>query len=217
MSNQQDRINLLLSTIEIEQLIKPLSTHFDKISSLFLEGKEQDKARVTIANFLVDYVAITPEILFTIIKLAEKLDLNDAVGNSFNFAVTFLDDTLSKKLPITDIEDPPLLLLTLLQACYLVNRIIEEVDDKIESFIGIPLSPMNLMYANIIAHEVIGDRFANRLDANLKEVIKPSVITKGLLEANLRILDIKSRRAAGESLSGEKVICLAQSYGLSVI
>jgi len=217
MSNQKDRIKLLLSAISTEQLVQPLSINLDKIASLFLPDTDEEKARQIIAEFLLDYTLRTPDILFNIKEIAEGLGISQAVAGALDFATVFLDDTLAKKLPITDIEDPPLLLLTLLQACYLVNRIIEEIDDKIESFVGLPLGPLNLMYANIIVHEVIGDRFANRLDSNLTEVIKLSVITRGLLEANLSNAELEKKRANGLSLSGQNVTCLAKDHGLSLV
>jgi len=217
MSSQKDRISLLLSAIRVQQLEEPLSAALDKIAAMFLRGKNKGEARHKIVQFLFDYVIRTPDNLFELKEIAKNLKLFIAVDPAFDFAISFLDETLTRNVPITDIDDPPVLLLTLLQACYLANRVIEEIDDNVESFIGIPLTPNDLVYANIIVHEVIGDSFANRLDLNLTEIIKPSVITKSLVEADLNNTEFESRRRAGQSLSGDKVICYARSHGLSLI
>lgn len=217
MSNQKDQIRLLLSKIRVEQLEQPLATSLDKISIMFLAQEKQDDGRRIISNFLIDYATSTSTFLFNISEIAKKLALSSAIETPLGIASAFLDETLTKKLPVIDGEGPPLLLLTLLHACYLVNRVIEEIDDKVESFIGLPLTPVNLMYANIIVHEVIGDRFANRLDLNVTELIKPSSITKVLLEANLSNVDIETKRTAELCLSGEQISCFAQRHGLSLV
>ncbi|MFT4711798.1 MAG: hypothetical protein ACJAVI_005716 [Candidatus Azotimanducaceae bacterium] len=216
MSSQKEQIKLLLSAIQVEQLELPLSASLDKIAVMFLAPKNQSEGRQLISKFLLEYAIATPGFLVTINETSKNLALSSAVGAPLAVASRFLDETLTKKLPIINSEDPPLLLLTLLHACYFVNRVIEEIDDKVESFIRLPLSPINLMYSNIIIHEVIGDRFANRLDLNLTKLINPSGITKALLEANLGNVQIETQRTAGLCLSGDKVCCFAQSQGLSL-
>ena len=216
MSSQKDQIKQLLSAIQVEQLALPLSASLDKIAVMFLSPKNQAGGRHLISNFLIEYAIATPGFLTTISEISNNLALSSPVETPLDVASRFLDETLTKKLPIINCEDPPLLLLTLLHACYFVNRIIEEIDDEVESFIGLPLGPINLMYANIIVHEVIGDRFANRLDLNLAELIKPSSMTKALVEANLSKDQIESQRTAGLCLSSAQVVCYAQSHGLSL-
>jgi len=184
---------------------------------MFLPERGTLEARKAIIIFLLDYATETPNNLSYIKDLAQNLKLSAAVTPALDFASRFLDETIGRKISIADIDDPPVLVLTLLQACYMANRVIEEIDDKIESFIGIPLTPNNLMYANIIVHEVIGDRFANRLDQNLKELVKPSTITKILIEANLSNTEIERSRSAGESLAKIKVTCYAQAHGLTIL
>jgi hypothetical protein len=216
MSSQKDQIRQLLSAIQVEQLLLPLSASHDKIAVMFLLPKTQADGRHLVSKFLIEYATTTPGFLITINEISNNLALSSTVETPLAVSSRFLDETPTKKLPITNSEDPPLRLLTLLRACNFVNRVIEKIDDKVEPFIGLPLSPVNLMYANIIVHEAIGDRFANRLDLNLAELIKPSSMTKALVEANLSKDQIESQRAAGLCLSGAHVICYAQSHGLSL-
>jgi hypothetical protein len=52
----------------------------------------------------------------------------------------------------------------LLDEAYLAHRLIEEVNDRYIGFIGQPLIPLDTTVANLIAHRLIGEFFANQLD-----------------------------------------------------
>lgn len=52
----------------------------------------------------------------------------------------------------------------LLDKAYLAHRLLEEVNDRFIGYCGIPLAPMDTTRANVIAHELIGEPFANELD-----------------------------------------------------
>lgn len=52
----------------------------------------------------------------------------------------------------------------LLEEAYLAHRLLEEVNDRFISQCGIPLAPFDMTRANLIAHELIGEPFANDLD-----------------------------------------------------
>jgi hypothetical protein len=55
-------------------------------------------------------------------------------------------------------------LLALLDESYLAHRLLEEINDRFMAKTGIPLTPMDNTMANLIAHELIGEPFANLLD-----------------------------------------------------
>lgn len=55
-------------------------------------------------------------------------------------------------------------LLALLDEAYLAHRLLEEINDRFMAQTGIPLTPMDNTMANLIAHELIGEPFANLLD-----------------------------------------------------
>jgi hypothetical protein len=52
----------------------------------------------------------------------------------------------------------------LLDEAYLAHRLLEEVNDRFIGYCGIPLAPMDMTRANVIAHELIGEPYANELD-----------------------------------------------------
>ena len=52
----------------------------------------------------------------------------------------------------------------LLDEAYLAHRLVEEVNDLYIKHFGQPLIPLDMTVANLIAHQLIGEDFANQLD-----------------------------------------------------
>lgn len=52
----------------------------------------------------------------------------------------------------------------LLDEAYLAHRLVEEVNDRYIAHLGEPLIPLDTTVANLIAHQLIGETFANQLD-----------------------------------------------------
>ncbi|WP_095152815.1 hypothetical protein [Pseudomonas sp. Irchel s3b5] len=52
----------------------------------------------------------------------------------------------------------------LLDEAYLAHRFVEEVNDLYIKHFGQPLIPLDMTVANLIAHQLIGESFANQLD-----------------------------------------------------
>jgi hypothetical protein len=52
----------------------------------------------------------------------------------------------------------------LLDEAYLAHRLVEEVNDRYIAHLGQPLIPLDTTVANLIAHQLIGEPFANQLD-----------------------------------------------------
>ncbi|MEE5084349.1 hypothetical protein V2J74_06220 [Pseudomonas alliivorans] len=53
---------------------------------------------------------------------------------------------------------------SLLDEAYLAHRLVEEVNDLYIKHFGQPLIPSNTTVASVIAHQLIGEQFANQLD-----------------------------------------------------
>jgi hypothetical protein len=53
---------------------------------------------------------------------------------------------------------------SLLDEAYLAHRFVEEVNDLYIKHFGQPLIPLDMTVANLIAHQLIGEAFANQLD-----------------------------------------------------
>ena len=107
--------------------------------------------------------------------------------------------------------------LILLQGAYIFGRMLEELDDKVEIFIGVPISHLNMMDANLIVHEIISESFANRLDKVVISLVKQSQVSKGVIEAGLDKVQVDSAKKEHKSLSGRPVINFAESHGLDLL
>ena len=53
---------------------------------------------------------------------------------------------------------------SLLDEAYLAHRFVEEVNDLYIKHFGQPLIPLDMTVANLIAHQLLGEKFANELD-----------------------------------------------------
>ena len=60
---------------------------------------------------------------------------------------------------------------SLLDEAYLAHRFVEEVNDLYIKHLGQPLIPLDMTVANLIAHQLIGEEFANQLDEAVHHAI----------------------------------------------
>lgn len=114
-------------------------------------------AAPTLTDFVVRYVEHVPEFIEAIDAMSREASIDDRVGPLLNIACDYF------------LSPPDLLgdrhhLVALLDEAYLAHRLLEEVNDRFIGYCGIPLVPLDTTRANVIAHELIGEPFANELD-----------------------------------------------------
>ncbi|MGF0240035.1 hypothetical protein ACQR3P_10090 [Rhodococcus sp. IEGM1300] len=61
---------------------------------------------------------------------------------------------------------------SLLDEAYLAHRFVEEVNDLYIKHLGQPLIPLDMTVANLIAHQLIGEVFANQLDEAVHHAVE---------------------------------------------
>ena len=61
--------------------------------------------------------------------------------------------------------------MALLDEAYLAHRLFEEVNDRYISRVGLPLIPWDMTLANVVAHQLVGEDLANRLDELVHETV----------------------------------------------
>ena len=156
-----------------------------------------------------------PPCINTLGTLVERYRLQIIVEPCLSFASKYFTSTQEQVL-----EDPASdslkIFLSLLEIAYIFHRLAEELDDRIQNFIGVPLSSLDRVNANLIAHEIIGDRFANKLDKAILSVFQQSLVTKAIVEAQLDKSDVNRQQKEKRSLSGEEIICIASENQLSM-
>ena len=116
-----------------------------------------EKAEWALRDFALRYIEHLPECVEAIGEMAREAKLNARVQPLLNIACDYF-------LAPPDLIRQHQHLEALLDAAYLAHRLLEEVNDHFMSHSGIPLAPMDTTRANVIAHELIGEPFANELD-----------------------------------------------------
>lgn len=117
----------------------------------------EDKASKKLADFVVRYIKHVPDFIEAIRTMAHEAGIQDDVEPLLKIASDYF-------LSPPSIVDPHSQLQAMLDEAYLAHRLLEEVNDRFMAKSGIPLAPMDMTLANLIAHELIGEPFANELD-----------------------------------------------------
>lgn len=117
----------------------------------------EQQAAKGLADFVVRYIKHVPDFIDAIRSMAIEAGIYDDVEPLLKIASDYF-------LSPPSIVDPHSQLEALLDEAYLAHRLLEEVNDRFMAKSGIPLAPMDMTVANVIAHELIGEPFANELD-----------------------------------------------------
>ena len=114
-------------------------------------------ARGVLARFVAAYVEQVPDVLDAAHAVAREAGIEARVKPVLKLAEQFF------------LSPPSILeghqgLDALLDEAYLAHRLVEEVNDRYITHLGQPLIPLDTTVANVIAHQLIGEPFANQLD-----------------------------------------------------
>lgn len=115
------------------------------------------EAEALLAHFVMRYIGQVPEFIEAISEIAKEAGIYEGVAPLLHIASDYF-------------LTPPMIighhsqLEALLNEAYLAHRLLEEVNDRFIGYCGIPLAPMDMTRANVVAHELIGEPFANELD-----------------------------------------------------
>ncbi|XQE67101.1 hypothetical protein ACOAPY_00475 [Pseudomonas sp. P3C3] len=114
-------------------------------------------AHGVLARFVTAYVEQVPDVLDAANAVAREAGIEAQVKPVLKLAEQFF------------LSPPSLLeghqgLDALLDEAYLAHRLVEEVNDRYITHLGQPLIPLDTTVANVIAHQLIGEPFANQLD-----------------------------------------------------
>lgn len=117
----------------------------------------QDQAAAHLADFVMRYIRHVPDFIEAMSTMAKEAGIYHEVSPLLKIASDYF---LSPPSLVGEHSQ----LQAMLDEAYLAHRLIEEVNDRFMTQSGIPLAPMDMTMANIIAHELIGEPFANELD-----------------------------------------------------
>lgn len=108
-------------------------------------------------RFIVAYIEQVPEVLEAANQVAREAGIEAQIKPVLKVAEQFF---LQPPAFVAEHQG----LDSLLDEAYLAHRLVEEVNDHYITHLGQPLIPLDTTVANLIAHQMIGEPFANQLD-----------------------------------------------------
>jgi hypothetical protein len=116
-----------------------------------------EEAASYLAKFAIRYIGHVPSFLEAITEITQEAGIYEGVLPLLNIASDYF-------LSPPDIIGEHFYLEALLDEAYLSHRLLEEINDHFIGYSGIPLAPLDMTRANVIAHELIGEPYAIELD-----------------------------------------------------
>lgn len=134
----------------------------------FLAGKQarmhrairvsNDEKLNALLTFVVQYIEILPTIAEKAVFCAKVTHVEAIICPFIAAAEQFFF------MPLAELKHADDSLPAVFENAYLAHRLFEEVNDYFIDAIGRPLIPFDLTSVNIIAHDLIGEPYANELD-----------------------------------------------------
>lgn len=135
-----------------------------KLPQLHRTIRTRDDAATTLFNFIQAYVEWVPDMLEAAQSVANHAKLRAQLIPVLKVAEEFF-------LRPPEVAESQNGLLLLLDEAYLAHRLVEEVNDRYVAHGGESLIPMNNTRANLIVHDLLGEEYANQLDAAVYEAV----------------------------------------------
>lgn len=218
--NDYQRIRLSDPLNPIRQLIRQAQEQ-DSATGKLLEFVECRKKRLHaaiklpeqqaakgLADFVVRYIKHVPDFIDAIRSMAQEAGIDKDVEPLLKIASDYFMSPPS-------IVDPHSQLEALLDEAYLAHRLLEEVNDRFMAKSGIPLAPMDMTVANVIAHELIGEPFANELDQAVLFSAELLLNEHDFQSANIADY-VSAHRDRGWTEELERWPCLVEDLSISV-
>lgn len=145
------------------QLAKQMRGHLNQLHpSIRLPSTDTDGV---LLHFVSAYIEQVPELLQAANQVAQEAGIEAQIKPVLKVAEQFF------------LQPPALMaghegLEGLLDEAYLAHRLVEEVNDRYINHLGAPLIPLDTTVANLIAHQLIGESFANQLDEAVQHAVE---------------------------------------------
>jgi len=163
---------------------------------------------IVMTRFVAAYVDLVPDLLDAANDVAREAGIESQVKPVLKIAEQFF------------LQPPAILaghigLDGLLDEAYLAHRLVEEVNDLYIKHFGQPLIPADTTVANVIAHQLIGETFANQLDEAVHHAVDEM-----LNEDNFALESVEAYREQLKSVATEAAWkrwpCLSRKLGVEL-
>jgi molybdopterin converting factor small subunit len=191
------------STGQLAQQLEKQLPHLHPAISL-AEGDRN----IVMTRFVTAYVDLVPDLLDAANDVAREAGIESQVKPVLKIAEQFF------------LQPPAILtghigLDGLLDEAYLAHRLVEEVNDLYIKHFGQPLIPADTTVANVIAHQLIGETFANQLDEAVHHAVDEM-----LNEDNFALESVEAYREQLKSVATEAAWkrwpCLSRKLGVEL-
>ena len=163
-----------------EFLSRFLGQRFDHLHhSIMVQGHDVPES---LALFIERYVGLATDIVATLNNVIHSIGIGGEMAQQAATAQQFLD------IPLTIVSRQQELESQMYQA-YLAGRFVEELNDVVETQCGNPVIRVDITRSNLLVHHIIGEPFANQLDAaiqSLSDRLARSIKTDSMLRKKLR-------------------------------
>lgn len=135
-----------------------------KLPQLHRAINVRDVAENTLFDFIENYIERVPDMLEAAQSVARHARMQNHLLPVLRVAEAFF-------LQPPAVAEAQHGLLLLLDEAYLAHRLVEEVNDRYLSHGGESLIPMDNIKANLVVHQLLGEDYANQLDAAVAEAV----------------------------------------------
>lgn len=173
-----DQIRAIIAAAKLhEQKTGELQGHFQTQLEQLRERLllPETEAATHLLHFVEKYIDYVPVFIDSVSKICRETGKNRYVSPFLHIAEDYF------LTPPTELEQIRGL-QGLMDAAFLAQRLIEEVNDRHIQHQRTPLVPIDMTRANIIVHHLIGDRLANRLDGLVEHTVYRLVDREHLFE-----------------------------------
>lgn len=168
----------------------------------------KDNTSRNLLDFVLRYVEHAPNFLDALAAYMQEANIYDEASHLLNLAGRFF-----LKPPELIADYRGLHALTL--KAYLAHRLMEEINDRLLALAGTPLTPMDMTMSNLVIHDLIGDKLANKLDMVVLYTVERSFQNENL--ARLVQNDyIEKQKAKNWEEALKKWPCLAGDNSISI-
>ncbi|MCY1276810.1 hypothetical protein D9M68_464430 [compost metagenome] len=162
-----------------------------------------------LTRFVIAYVEQVPDVLVAAHQVAREAGIEAQIKPVLKVAEQFF------------LEPPALMaghdgLDGLLDEAYLAHRLVEEVNDRYIAHLGQPLIPLDTTVANLVAHQLIGEPFANRLDEAVHHAVEGMLPDSTFNQESVQ--SYRQQLANPQTLAAwKRWPCLSQQLGVELV
>ena len=198
--------------IQVKEL-EAQSRHLQKLISDRIEQLHRtielpdDNACETLLIFTMDYIDHVPDFLEAINEASRQVGIH-------RFISPLLD--IAEENFMTARDQPVSGLDLLLDKAYFAHRLIEEVNDQYLVKTGSTLIPMNMTWANLIVHSILGEKFANALDVIVDKTVDQMMRSQAIYHEDKFREFIHDRSAEEWIRIWSRWNCLSNNLGIEL-